>query len=298
MANWSLREWKQGVGLKPEVVTRGYYFAKISRLAMSQFAYDVKDLKNPELIEKYLWEEGRCAIWYNDYLGWVVTRVAEVGFDINGFAVRWRPIFDIQPEGIPVPPELGVDDKIVVIYDLPTRDITSNMCCMWINEIADTNETIKMQVFNQKTPLVAVGKNPKEIGKLKNAIVDIANNVKALVLDTDFKQNVSALNIESPFHISDLQAHLKTKEAEMLEYLGIDSQSAFQKKERLISDEQESNNQILSYLINDRWESRLKGVEKLREKGLDINVRLTQTFNPNNGGEEDGENESAEPDSR
>lgn len=295
MNDWSLRDWMKGTAYKPEQITKSYYFAKISRLAMSQFGYDVKELKNPELIEKYLWMDGRVAIWFSDYLGWVVTRVAETAFDINGFAIRWRPIFDIQPEGIPSPPELGVDDKIVVIYDLPTRELTSNICCAWIGEIADINETIKMQVFNQKTPLVAVGKNPKEVNKLKNAVVDIANNVKALVLDSDFKQDIKALNIESPFHIADLQAHLKTKESEMLEFLGIDSQSAFQKKSRLITDEQESNNQILSYLIMDRWESRRIGVEKLREKGLDISVRLTQTFNPN-GGDESATVEETESD--
>ena len=289
MKEWSLRNWRNGNAFKPELMTKRYYFTKISRLAMSQFQYVVKDLKNPELIEKYLWEDGRVAIWFSDYLGWVVTRVAEVAFDINGFAIRWKPIFDVQPEGMPQPPELGVDDKIVVIYDTPTRDCFSNICCMWIEEIADINETIKMQIFNQKSPLVAVADNPKEKRKLENAIVDIASNVKALVLDSSFKQNMSALNIESPFNISDLQAHLKTKESEMLEFLGIDSQSAFQKKSRLITDEQESNNQILSYLISDRWQSRTEGVAKLREKGLDIEVHLTQTFNPNGGESDDNE---------
>lgn len=289
MKEWSLRNWRNGNAFKPELMTKRYYFTKISRLAMSQFQYVVKDLKNPELIEKYLWEDGKVAIWFSDYLGWVVTRVAEVAFDINGFAIRWKPIFDVQPEGMPQPPELGVDDKIVVIYDTPTRDSFSNICCMWIEEIADINETIKMQIFNQKSPLVAVADNPKEKRKLENAIVDIASNVKALVLDSSFKQNMSALNIESPFNISDLQAHLKTKESEMLEFLGIDSQSAFQKKSRLITDEQESNNQILSYLISDRWQSRADGVAKLREKGLDIEVRLTQTFNPNGGENDDNE---------
>ena len=93
---------------------------------------------------------------------------------------------------------------------------------------------------------------------------------------------MKALNIDAPFNVSDLQAYLKCKESEMLEYLGIDSLSGFEKKERLISDEQESNNQILSYLIKDRYESRLKGCEKLREKGLEIEVSLSLTFEPNN----------------
>lgn len=278
---WKLRDWLRGNNFKPENVTKAYYFSKISRLAINQFKWEVSELLNPEVIEKYLWLDGRVAIWKNPILGWVVTRCEEIGFDINGFANQWKPVFDKFNSDLPIPSVMGVDDDIVVIYDIPNRMFVSNICSFWVNEIADINETIKTQVFNQKAPLIVVAKNPREKDKLKNAIVDIANNVKALVLDTDIRQDAKALNIESPFNIADLQAYLKTKESEMLEYLGIDSQSSFQKKERLITDEQESNNQTLSYLIADRYESRLKGCEKLREKGLNISVSLTVTQNPN-----------------
>lgn len=281
---WSLREWMHGVNYKPEQLTRSYYYSKISRLAINEFSYDVKNLHNPELIEYYLWTDNRVMIWKNKILGWIVTRCVETAFDVNGFAVRWKPIYDMKNSDLPEPVEMGIDDECVVIYDIPNRKFSSNICCKWINEIADINETIRSQVFNQKTPLIAVAKNPKEKEKVKRAIVEIANNVRALFLDDDTSigSNMKALSIDAPFNVSDLQAYLKCKESEMLEYLGIDSLSGFEKKERLISDEQESNNQILSYLIKDRYESRLKGCEKLREKGLEIKVSLSLTFEPNN----------------
>lgn len=296
---WSLREWMHGVNYKPEQLTRSYYYSKISRLAINEFSYDVKNLHNPELIEYYLWVDNRVMIWKNKILGWIVTRCVETAFDVNGFAVRWKPIYDMKNSDLPEPVEMGIDDECVVIYDIPNRKFSSNICCKWINEIADINETIRSQVFNQKTPLIAVAKNPKEKEKVKRAIVDIANNVRALFLDDDTSigSSMKALNIDAPFNVSDLQAYLKCKESEMLEYLGIDSLSGFEKKERLISDEQESNNQILSYLIKDRYESRLKGCEKLREKGLEIEVSLSLTFEPNNKddstfkGDDDGQNQ-------
>lgn len=281
---WSLREWMHGVNFKPEQLTRAYYYSKISRLAINEFSYKVKNLHNPELIEYYLWTDNRVMIWKNKILGWIVTRCTETAFDVNGFAVRWKPIYDMKNSDLPEPVEMGLDDDCVVIYDVPNRKFSSNICCKWINEIADINETIRSQVFNQKTPLIAVAKNPKEKEKVKRAIVEIANNVRALFLDDDTSigSTMKALNIDAPFNVSDLQAYLKCKESEMLEYLGIDSLSGFEKKERLISDEQESNNQILSYLIKDRYESRVKGCEKLREKGLEIEVSLSLTFEPNN----------------
>lgn len=296
---WSLREWMHGVNYKPEQLTRSYYYSKISRLAINEFSYDVKNLHNPELIEYYLWTDNRVMIWKNKILGWIVTRCVETAWDVNGFAVRWKPVYDMKNSDLPEPVEMGIDDECVVIYDIPNRKFSSNICCKWINEIADINETIRSQVFNQKTPLIAVAKNPKEKEKVKRAIVEIANNVRALFLDDDTSigSSMKALNIDAPFNVSDLQAYLKCKESEMLEYLGIDSLSGFEKKERLISDEQESNNQILSYLIKDRYESRVKGCEKLREKGLEIEVSLSLTFEPNNKddstfkGDDDGQNQ-------
>ena len=297
---WSLREWMRGVNFKPEQLTRTYYYSKISRLAINEFSYRVKNLLNPELIEYYLWVDTRVMIWKNPILGWIVTRCIETAWDINGFAIRWKPVYDMRNADLPEPEDMGLDDDCVVIYDVYNRKFSANICCKWINEIADINETIRSQVFNQKTPLIAVAKNPKEKEKVKRAIVEIANNVRALFLDDDVNigSNMKALNIDSPFNVSDLQAYLKCKESEMLEFLGIDSLSGFQKKERLITDEQESNNQTLSYLIADRYESRVKGCEKLREKGLEIEVSLTVTFEPNNKddstdrGKEDGENKT------
>lgn len=287
MIEWSLRDWIKNGKFVPENVTRAYYFSKISRLAVNQFEYRVKRLLNPELIEYYLWIDGRVMIWKNPVLGWIVTRCVETAFDINGFAVRWRPVYDMNNDNLPEPREMGADE-CVVIYDIPNRKFTSNICCKWIDEIADINETIRTQVFNQKAPLIVMAKNPRDKKKLKDAVIEIANNVKALMVDTDFQtSDLRTLSIDSPFNISDLQAYLKSKESEMLEYLGIDSLSGFQKKERLITDEQESNNQILSYLIQDRYESRVKGCERLRELGLDIDVSLTRTFKPNSEVEQD-----------
>ena len=297
---WNLREWMRGVNFKPEELTRGYYYSKISRLAINEFAYEVKNLHNPELIEYYLWVDSRVMIWKNKILGWIVTRCVETAWDINGFAVRWRPVYDMRNADLPEPMEMGLDDDCVVIYDIYNRKFSSNICCKWINEIADINETIRSQVFNQKTPLIVLAKNPKDKEKIKKAVIDIANNVRALFLDDDvnISSNMRALAIDAPFNISDLQAYLKCKESEMLEFLGIDSLSGFEKKERLITDEQESNNQTLSYLIKDRYESRVKGCERLREKGLDISVSLTVTFAPNDSDNEisedseDGENQT------
>ena len=278
---WSLREELRDSKL-PEKQTYLYYLAKISRLAMGQFRYESDELKDLFLIEKFLWLDGKVMIWYSEVLGWIISRCMETGYNFNGIAIRWKPILE-QPLNSPIipTPEMGLDDKCVVIYDIPSRMCMSSFCTHWINEIADTNETIKSQIMLQKTPMIAVCDNPKDKLSLKKAIVDIANNVKVLFVGKDFRADIRTFEMNAPFNVSDLQAHLKTKEAEMLEFLGIDSQSAFQKKERLISAEQESNGQVLTYLISDRFQSRKNGLDELKKKGCTVEIFQVMLNDPN-----------------
>ena len=114
MREWKLSEWLQGHKFKSYTMTKSYYYVKIGRLAMSQFRYKTSVIRNPELIERYLWEDGKVMIWFSDILGWVVTRCYETAWDINGWGIKWRPVFDMTPNGIEQPPEMGIDDKCVV----------------------------------------------------------------------------------------------------------------------------------------------------------------------------------------
>lgn len=288
MFDWSLRDWIRD-GKKPERQTQLYYLAKIERLATSQFKYTSNQVDNLFLIEKYLFLDGKVMIWKSDVFGWIITRCMETAYDINGLAIKWKPVI-IQPkngQNIPTP-EMGLDDDCIVIYDVYNRVTRSNFATIWIDEIADIDETIKSQVFLQKTPMIAVCDNPKDVNQIKRSIIDIANNVKVLFVGKDIRSEIKSLSMNAPFNISDLQALLKTKESEMLEFLGIDSQSTYQKKERLITSEQESNGQILTYLLNDRFESRRNALEKLKSKGCIIEIEKVSLDDPNTPNEIQG----------
>lgn len=291
MFEWSIRDWIKS-GKRPEKETQMYYLAKIERLATAQFRYKSKSVDNLFLIEKYLFLDGRVMIWKSDIFGWVITRCVETAFDINGLAIRWKPVL-MQPKNYtPIPtPDMGIDDDCIVIYDISNRMVRSNFATIWIDEIADIEETIKSQVFLQKTPMIAICDNPKDVNQIKKTIVDIANNVKVLFLGKDLRSEIKSLSMDAPFNITELQALLKTKESEMLEFLGIDSQSTFQKKERLITSEQESNSQILTYLLNDRYESRKNALEKLKLKGCVIEIEKVSVNDPNTPIDEKGSDE-------
>lgn len=279
-----------------------YYRSKFLRLATGQFKYVCEEMKNLWLIEYYLFINGNVMIWYSDILGWVITPCVETRYDINGLAIRWRPVFQHQ-EDVEIPrPEMGLDDKCVVIYDLENRQCLSQTLLKLVPDIVDICETMKSQTMLQKTPILAVCDNPKDVNFIKKAVVDYLNNVKVIFTGKDLRTDVKSMKIDAPFNVADLQALLKCKESEIMEYLGIDYLSGFQKKERLITDEQESNNQVLTYLFNDRYEARKKGIEELNKKGLNIRMEKVQTEDlndsDNNGDNDDKSDKEVSSDNR
>ena len=66
----------------------------------------------------------------------------------------------------------------------------------------------------------------------------------------------------------------------MLEQIGIDFKDAFQKKERLIVDEQEGNDEMLNYILADGLKARQIGIEKLKAKGLNGSTEIQKIVRP------------------
>lgn len=258
------------------------YKAKMEKIARSMFKWTCSEEHiTGDLIERYLWLDGHCILWKHDLLGWIVTKGTETAWNINGLAVAWRPIADKNVEGITFPAELTEDDCIP-IYEWSSRYIQRRYGTFLADEMADVNETIRMQVFNQKTPLLAITGNEKTKQKLKNLIVNIGENMKVMFVDSDLGQEIQALDFNAPFNVPDLWAHKQSIYNDYLSWIGCDSQDAYQKKERKIVSEQEGNNEELNYVLADQLNERLKACEVAKKFGLKLTVEVQRSVRPVN----------------
>lgn len=288
---WSVREGMDS--RDPKVQALSYYMEKISRLGMT--VYEWSDADIGRLIERYLWYEGKCVIWRSPELGVVITGCSETRWGINGDAVEWRPQFDTDIGGLSRP-LLTVDD-CVPIYDLPDHAHRRRDCAFLCAQIADVNDTIRTQVSNQKTPMLAYASDRTDANKLKNSLIQIAEGVKALILDSSLRDRLEVLDFKAPYNVESLQQYLWSLESEMLEYLGIDSQDAFQKKERLIVDEQEGNDELLNYMLASGLRTREPAATKANAMfGLSLSVNVQGLVRPLQGMEESAPMDDSEAD--
>ena len=110
--------------------------------------------------------------------------------------------------------------------------------------------------------------------------VSIASNAKMLFIDSDLKDKVETFDVNPVYNVDSLWQYTKAIEADMLEYMGIDSKDAYQKKERLIVDEQEGNDELLNYLLADGLKVRQVAIDKCKSKGLTASTEIQQLVRP------------------
>ena len=150
----------------------------------------------------------------------------------------------------------------------------------YCSDYADVKETIRGQVFNQKTPMIAVVGNARLKNKIKGFIQNLANNAKIMFVEKDVKDSIETMDVDPTYNVDSLYQYSKAIESEMFEFCGIDSKDAYQKKERLVVDEQEGNDEELNYLLADGLKSRQKSIDKCIAKGLTASVEIQELVRP------------------
>ena len=92
----------------------------------------------------------------------------------------------------------------------------------------------------------------------------------------DISNKLNVLKTDAPYLIDKLELHKHEIWNECMTFLGIDNANT-DKKERLITDEVESNNEIIKYYLNCFYKTRKKACDEINKKyGLDISIKLNK----------------------
>lgn len=282
--NWKARKKKLSF---MEAAEYNNLAEKFYRLFTSVFEWKgLPDEIDPANIERYLFEDGMALIWRSPDFGPIVTRTSTTGWDINGNPKEFLPRYDFRPPEIKEPERMKEKDKegnmlCVPIQDCSKYRLRRSDVLYKIFDIVDVNETIRQQVWNQKTPLMAVSGTDKQRQKAKFDVMEIQENQKVLFTDSDIGDTLKVLDFKAPFNIEGLNAWRNVLINEILEQGGIDSQDAFMKKERKLVDEVEGNDEILNYYLADCLKARQRAAKKLSEFfGTEITVEVQKVIRP------------------
>jgi hypothetical protein len=245
------------------------WFTRLQILACSVFEWEnLPPGISPIFIEKVLFREGKAVFIKDKSLGFMILRVNKAG-ELNVYeeAIRYQA-FSYGYN------ELVAKEDCILIRNNLLEYATKHMIELYAERLTDIDMTISTNLSQFKKPvLILCGES--ELFSMKQLMMKVEGNepfifgTKNIDLD-QFK----VLNLNVPFYADKLQEMKETIINELNTRLGFNNANT-DKKERMIVDEVNSNNEVISMNYQTMLSTREKACEEINKKfGLNIKVKL------------------------
>ena len=171
-------------------------------------------------------------------------------------------------------------DKIVIIENNKLRLPTDDFVMFYVNKLAEIERTMDVNVKACKTPIVFAC-DDKDVLSLKNVFQKVDGNVPAIFADRNLNlDSVAVFDTKAKFLGIELRDLEHSIEGDLLTFLG-QNNVAVEKKERLITDEANANNELIESFFDLQLEARQRACDKINELfGLSIRVKPRQPAQP------------------
>lgn len=236
-------------------------------------------------IENQLFMRGKALFFKDPRMSHMVLEAQETGkLNPYGDHLSYRAI------GLNYNKEYDLDHAVLIENNklrIPTHDFVM----FYTNKITEAERTMDVNVKANKTPIAFIC-DDKDALTMKRIFQQIDANDPAVFLDRSLNlKDIEVLDLKAKFLGKDLMDYKKSVENELLTFLGLNNVPQ-EKKERLITDEANSNNQLISSFADLQLEARKRACEAINEMfGLNVSVRRRQSNVENsmdNGENSDG----------
>lgn len=254
--------------------TRKYtdYFYRLSLIAKSRFEWTGLDELgiDEKWIEKYLFSLGSCVFFKDKEKGLMVAKCT-----IDGNLNYYDEPISVRPYATGYQGESLVNGKeCVIIRNNDDMIPTSPTIQLYAMDLATISRAIDVNINAQKTPIL-VRCTERQKNSVKQAYNQFTGNEPVIYADKEFdSDSFDVLETSAPIVFDKLQIQKHEVWDECLTYLGINNANT-QKRERLITNEVDSNNihiEMNAQVMLKSRELACKQINKLF--GTNISVKL------------------------
>lgn len=251
------------------------YLDRLKMLAVSLFSWKKLDkyagVGASRFLELSLYDLGRGVFIKDNKLGYMALKVNpsdklnvyELPTRVEAWSVGYNKQFDF--------------DDVVYIMNNELEKPTYELMRLFAYRLYETERTIDLNLQAQKTPILIEG-DTKTILTLKQVYMQYSGNTPFIFGNKQFdiSNKLNVLKTDAPYIVDKLDIHKHQIFNDALTVLGIDNANT-DKKERLITNEVESNEELIKYYLNCFYKTRKKACDEINEKfGLDIEIELNK----------------------
>lgn len=164
-------------------------------------------------------------------------------------------------------------EECVVIENNKLRIPTNPFILFYVNKLTEAERTMDVNVKACKTPVVFAC-DDKDVFTFKAIFQKVDGNVPAIFADRNLNlDSIQAFKTGVQFMGKELQDYANTEEGKLLTFLGVNN-TPVDKKERLITDEAEANNELIQSFADLQLEARQRACEAINKMfGLNVSVK-------------------------
>ena len=247
------------------------YFLRLKLLAKSVFKWEnLPNNMDEKWIESFLFDHGQCVFYDDPQRGLMVAQCNPDG-DLNNY----QEPASVSPTGIDIPVlTLVPGESCVLISNNDERVPTEQTLKLFAYRLAEISRAIDLNVIAQKTPVLMHTSKNKMLS-IKNIYAQWNGNEPVIYGDNSFDtEALRVLKTDAPVVFPELQQQKIAMWNECLTFLGINNANT-EKRERLITDEVEANNDHIDLSAGCMLKARQRAADEInRIFGTNISVKL------------------------
>ena len=236
------------------------YLERLKKIATSMFEWEnLPDSMNARYLELTLYYKGQAALLYDNDYGFINTQACDSGYIniyglptlINCYSFSYNQQRNTYVAGSEENSEK--DKECILVLNNYMRVPTAATLELFAYRLAELQRTFDVNIKAQRTP-VLLRTDQKQLFTLKKMYEEYDGNTPAIFADKNLvnEDALKAIKTDAPFIARELNDAKREIWNEALTFLGVSNLS--EKRERLISSEADSNNELVnlnlqSYLV-------------------------------------------------
>ncbi len=249
------------------------FLHRFERIALSTFEWvNLPESMNERWLERTLYFHGKASVLDTKEYGIINASVASGSqLNIYGLPTKLQCFSHLFYEnrllysGLNKGENQRMNEAVLVLNDelsLPTCGTLE----LYAQRLAEIQRTMDVNLAGQKFPVAIVGSADQKL-TLENLYNQYNGNQPFIFGDKNFlspDNGLKVINTESPYIIDKLTDYKKEILNEALTFLGINNIS-IEKKERLVTDEANANNEVINLNLQSRLAPRLRACKEMNE---------------------------------